>query len=680
MVQMSIQDYHETAYLDTPRTYTRISDLDRGRIAADLATLFDSGHPREVMAIWLEPAKHIESHSTPDLDTALAFIDRAHNTGATGIYTGVNPITHTTPYPGRQRPNNRHVLHREALFLDLDVTAAKQEGRPATDTERQSALEAANHVLAILQAQGWTGPAQRSGSSGNGATVILALDALPIDAAHDAVLTAALTALATEVADRFPGIDLDTGAGKDPVRVRRINGTRNRGNGGDAPCTLDVHIDAPPVPLAVLAGIALNHRAPAVRAPGTAGASVLTLDDRDLIERISRERGGKGAQLLAGDRCGKPCYSTARGALGWKACFYTDDGEQIARILITSGLFKNGTSERERERQATLDAQKALGSYAGPRWTPASTTPDDEDPEPDPGPGGDRLRADLRRERKRRHAVERDRDMAIALLMNPNVVPSDKSAVVAALTLAMRGQPDPDGTVLIRSREIANDWRSDAKGTDGKREAPLNPDGSKYRMARGTVKKTMESLAARGFLDVGPQAHEVRPKGRDRWPETAWRVKRPTSLAEALAPIATFDPEAKKVRQPRTRPCTECGGIHSQTIQMTKRITCDGCGAVTETTSEKVVPPIIDIGPEEGSDKISDAPAAANSHRRGGAEKISDVLSVSTSTSNKISDPLAGPARPSIREEVDRRLASDPAPYMPPIDLADQLARYTLER
>jgi hypothetical protein len=108
-------------------------------------------------------------------------------------------------------------------------------------------------------------------------------------------------------------------------------------------------------------------------------APSLTLNDRDVIDRLTNERNGKAARLITGDASGHPSPSEARAALAFKACFYSTDAEQVARILITSGLFKDDTPERERERKAERDATKALADYTGPRHNPgfgmASTPP-----------------------------------------------------------------------------------------------------------------------------------------------------------------------------------------------------------------------------------------------------------------------------------------------------------------
>ncbi len=104
-------------------------------------------------------------------------------------------------------------------------------------------------------------------------------------------------------------------------------------------------------------------------------APALTLEDQDLCNRLHHD--AKGSALLSGDNRGYPDYSSARAGLAWKACFYADDVEQIARVIRSSALFKDGDSERERDRKAALDARNAVDHYVGPRYDPTYRTPPD---------------------------------------------------------------------------------------------------------------------------------------------------------------------------------------------------------------------------------------------------------------------------------------------------------------
>jgi cell pole-organizing protein PopZ len=98
----------------------------------------------------------------------------------------------------------------------------------------------------------------------------------------------------------------------------------------------------------------------------------LTLNDRDLMARLRSEKNGTGiaGPLLDGDNSGYPDFSSARFALASKVCFYSDDAEQIARILRSSDLFNPKDNDRERDRKALQDARKAVNEYTGPRYAP----------------------------------------------------------------------------------------------------------------------------------------------------------------------------------------------------------------------------------------------------------------------------------------------------------------------
>ena len=100
---------------------------------------------------------------------------------------------------------------------------------------------------------------------------------------------------------------------------------------------------------------------------------ILALDDQDIIDRLRRDKDGHGiaGPLLDGDSSGYPSPSEARGALAFKCCFYTDDHEQIARILLASRLFKPASSVGERGRKAQHDARAAIRDYRGPRYDPS---------------------------------------------------------------------------------------------------------------------------------------------------------------------------------------------------------------------------------------------------------------------------------------------------------------------
>ncbi len=105
----------------------------------------------------------------------------------------------------------------------------------------------------------------------------------------------------------------------------------------------------------------------------------LTMDDRDILDRLVNEQNGKARRLLAGDAGEYPSYSDARFGLANKIAFYTDSVDQAARLIRTSGLFKDSDRDSDRDRKANIDARKALSGYTGPRYDPTyRTTPHTE--------------------------------------------------------------------------------------------------------------------------------------------------------------------------------------------------------------------------------------------------------------------------------------------------------------
>jgi primase-polymerase (primpol)-like protein len=223
-----------------------------------------------------------------------------------------------------------------------------------------------------------------------------------------------------------------------------------------------------------------------------------------------------------------------------------------------------------------------------------------------------------------------DNRILLNFVLNANIKSADKLATAAIIDLTAKKTADKDGYVALKAGEISNDWRQ--KPEPGKNIAALNPDGSKPRMSRGSVSGVMRKLTGLDdeenpspkFIDAKPDIREVKAKGRDPWSETVWLVKKPTSIAEFLTPIATHDPEEKARRTPRTLPCAACGEVHPQSVQMIKRTTCHGCGHIEERPSKpRILHPIVELYP--------DAPAAAF------GDQISPIESVSNTTGDQIS-------------------------------------------
>jgi hypothetical protein len=103
----------------------------------------------------------------------------------------------------------------------------------------------------------------------------------------------------------------------------------------------------------------------------TAPPANLTLEDQDIIDRLRRQNdGGMAGRLLDGDLCDFPSSSEARFSLATRACFYSDNPDQIARILRGSAAWS--AKDRDRDRKSDHDAQRVIAMYDGSRYDPGS--------------------------------------------------------------------------------------------------------------------------------------------------------------------------------------------------------------------------------------------------------------------------------------------------------------------
>jgi hypothetical protein len=106
---------------------------------------------------------------------------------------------------------------------------------------------------------------------------------------------------------------------------------------------------------------------------GTAPPANLTLEDQDIIDRLRRQNdGGMAGRLLDGDLCDFPSSSEARFSLATRACFYSDNPDQIARILRSSDAWS--AKDRDRDRKSAHDAKQCIAKYDGERYTPGVNT------------------------------------------------------------------------------------------------------------------------------------------------------------------------------------------------------------------------------------------------------------------------------------------------------------------
>jgi len=341
----------------------------------------------------------------------------------------------------------------------------------------------------------------------------------------------------------------------------------------------------------------------------------LTLDDQDLVVRLRHQRRGIAGRLLDGDLCGKSSPSEARFALASAACFYSDDPDQVARILRASPLWSEKDRDRDRDRKAAHDARQAIAKYSGERYTPNRPRPPDPPPaftdrqptgnRQDAAPG-DSCTAQLAEAMRTIANLKRDRDTLLALILNPHVSSTEKMAVAATIDRATRKPAEDDGFVIIKPGEIANDWRP--KPDPGENTSPLNRDGSKPRMSRSSVRKTMLVLTARG-LNAQKGTETVTPKnGQKPYDETVWRVRPPENLTEFLAPVAFHQPTDMPTRKPRTiaPQCPECGVDLDVTTWTVTEMACPECGEVhREESAPRTVHPVVVIDPRRSGDNLS---------------------------------------------------------------------------
>lgn len=107
---------------------------------------------------------------------------------------------------------------------------------------------------------------------------------------------------------------------------------------------------------------------------------MVSMDARDIIEKLRGQSTDVGRRLLDGDTAGYGGPSEARAALAWKACFYTDDAGAIAEVIRSSPLLDHHP-QRDHQRRAMEDATKAIATYSGPRYDPTRGRIVERDPQ-----------------------------------------------------------------------------------------------------------------------------------------------------------------------------------------------------------------------------------------------------------------------------------------------------------
>jgi putative DNA primase/helicase len=333
----------------------------------------------------------------------------------------------------------------------------------------------------------------------------------------------------------------------------------------------------------------------------------------DILELAFRAKNGDTIRrLYDGDISGYPESQSDPGfsseadlALVSRLSFYVDD-EQLVDLWRSSGLYRPKLDRSDYVNRTITKARAGQsGTYSPgyappPRPEPMTATSDPQDITD--GTCAD-VRAELEAARETITQLRRDKSMLLALLLNPYVTAADKTAVAATLDMSLRKRPGEDGLVTLKPGEISGDWRP--KPEPGENTDPLNRDGSKPRMPRSSVRKTMLVLTARG-LNAQKATETVTPKnGRRSYEETVWRVRPPEDMGDFLAPIALFTPAEAPVRKPRTiaPQCLGCGVDMNVTTWTTivTEMTCPECGELhreERSSKPRTVNPIVSIDPD----------------------------------------------------------------------------------
>ncbi len=222
-------------------------------------------------------------------------------------------------------------------------------------------------------------------------------------------------------------------------------------------------------------------------------APALDLDDQALIDRLAGEANGKARQLLAGDASGYPSPSEARAALAWKCCFYIEDPQQIARILVARGPWNDADTDAQRERKAPRDAENAVTTYTGPRYsTDPSAPPPTQHDAPYPTDSTS-CHPQLQAARAEIMQLKRDlvaKDQTIATLRE-RVARAD-----ARRKIARNRKLGSASTVASVLPDVIGDMKPQAPGTETPFRLPLGRLADETGLTPGTCSKQLKRLAS----------------------------------------------------------------------------------------------------------------------------------------------------------------------------------------
>lgn len=292
-------------------------------------------------------------------------------------------------------------------------------------------------------------------------------------------------------------------------------------------------------------------------------------EDAALVEHArGAKNGAKFARLYAGDRSGYATPSQADQALANELAFWTDDVDQIARLVAASGL--NKPEKYQRRGYLARTAEKAIAyrtaRYAGPVAPMAGgalalVDPSREDATPDPR---DAIIAQLRAENARLRAQQ---SATLQVLHREDMPIADRAILVGTLLYAEQSRQMAAGPPLkLQSPQVralfADGWEllppmeSIASGMAIKRDAASRVL-KKYAGIGGYELRTETLLFS--YADPTMERPRIEPHKRLMVHWQGDGGARETIALAAGAPLAEGFKKSGGKREPTPR-CPDCGG------------------------------------------------------------------------------------------------------------------------
>jgi hypothetical protein len=340
----------------------------------------------------------------------------------------------------------------------------------------------------------------------------------------------------------------------------------------------------------------VEPEAPAAPLPTTP----LTLADDELLTlAFAAVNGPELERLLAGDISGyvkadgSPDHSAADLAAASKLYFWTQDDDQVERIITGSPLgSREKWQKRPDYRQRTLSRARQRSTFYTPPQTQRHTVPAvdpctaERDLIAELRAENAALKAELDQTRAERDQAKADLSAVIKTLANPNLGgdAAGKAFILAATEVQYQrhSRPTPDGYCRVTASRVA----------DNVHYINGEPTSAPAQVSPRTVTKYMDIAAKRKLIPAEKRTIRV-PKGDHDIPTDVWHWKAAPTLADQLAPLATgsvYDDDnprplrggdpAKRRRLKELPTCPECGGRH---------VACRSCGVMFE------IPAAIDL-------------------------------------------------------------------------------------